>query len=109
LRLGYCARQGCESYDYSIHFEDYPGVDWAAVAEEATNHVASLKIAAKEEAGRKLREKRQRRMKRAALALCAILVLLVLRIVVQQGRLAFGQKPHKYEIDPASTPAHPRR
>src|SRR5215472_14229191 len=32
LRLGYCARQGCDSYFYEVHLENHPEVDWEVVA-----------------------------------------------------------------------------
>lgn len=102
LRLGCCARQGCESYHYRIHFEDYPGMDWDAVVEKAVNQVATSKAAAQEEKKQEIIRKKQRRMKRAAIALITVLMLLLIRAVLQRGYLPFGHKPHKYEIDPAS-------
>jgi predicted nucleic acid-binding Zn ribbon protein len=109
LRLGYCAREGCESYDYCIHFEDYPGLDWSAVAEKAVNEVTASKVVAELERKQKIMRKRQRRMKQAALALFTVLVLLLLRTVIQHDHQPFGRKPHKYEIDPGSVSHLPSR
>src|SRR5438128_11353271 len=35
LRQGYCARNGCDSHYYCIHFSAYPNVDWANIRERA--------------------------------------------------------------------------
>jgi len=109
LRLGYCAREGCESYFYSIVFEDCPGVDWKNVAEKANNLVIAEKNAAREEEKRQTRRKRNRRMLRVALGLLAMVLLIVSWFVAQNGRLPFRKKLHKYQIDPASGRREPQR
>src|SRR5438034_6411769 len=39
LRQGYCARNGCDSYYYRFHFDDYPDLDWTKILEKA-GHLA---------------------------------------------------------------------
>ena len=109
LRLGYCAREGCESYDYRIHFEDHPGVDWATVTEKAHQLELATKAAASEEGKRQARQKRNQRTKRVVAGLFIVIALLLVSFVTRHGRLPFTKKPHKYEIDPASVRQLPPR
>lgn len=34
MRLGFCAREGCDGYDYKVRFWDQEEVDWPALLEE---------------------------------------------------------------------------
>jgi hypothetical protein len=103
LRLGYCAREGCESDYYTIQFEDYPGVDWGIVAAKTSEWLAATDVAAKEQARRTAIRRRNRTIMRVALGLVIVCSLLLLRFVVQHGHLPFAKKPSKYQVDPAST------
>jgi hypothetical protein len=109
LRLGYCAREGCESYDYRIHLEDHPGVDWTAVTEKAHQLELATKAAASEEEKRQARQKRNHRTKRVVAGLFIVIALLLGSFVTRHGRMPFTKKPHKYEIDPASVRQLPPR
>jgi hypothetical protein len=42
LRLGYCARKGCESRYYKASFTERPGVDWHKVWSRAQESIAEL-------------------------------------------------------------------
>lgn len=96
LRLGYCARQGCESYFYDVHLENHPDLDWEVIARKVENL-----LAASNETARLEPERRKPRR----LVLFAGLGLVVLTVVLwlMHGHLPFATKRHKYEIDPAST------
>jgi len=109
LRLGYCAREGCESYFYAVHLEDHSDVDWEAVAEKASNLVTAMKAAAAQEERRQRNRKRPQRMMRFALAFLIMVVLIFSWFVIQHGGLPFGKKAYKYEIDPASAGPTPGR
>jgi hypothetical protein len=109
LRLGYCAREGCESYDYRIHLEDHPGVDWTTVTEKAHQLELAAKAAASEEEKRRARQKQNQRTKRVVAGLSVVIALLLVSFLTRHGRLPFTKKPHKYEIDPASVRQPPSR
>jgi hypothetical protein len=109
LRLGYCAREGCESDDYRIQLEAYPGVDWESIAAKANDLILAQNAAAQEEVQHQTKQKRNQRTKRAALGLLLIVFALLLLFVWRHGRLPFVKKPHKYEIDPASVSPRPGR
>jgi len=102
LRLGYCAREGCESFFYAIYLDDWPGVDWKSATDQANNLIIADKNAAEQEKQRQASRQRNRRMTRVALGVLAIGLLIVLRFLVQHDRLPFVKKPPKYQIDPAS-------
>jgi hypothetical protein len=109
LRLGYCARAGCESDNYQIQLEAYPGVDWETVVAKANDLVSAQKAAEKAAVQRQARQKQTQRTKRAMLALLAVAACFLLLFVWRHGRLPFVKKPHKYQIDPASVSPGPRR
>jgi len=109
LRLGYCARGGCESYFYAVHMENHPDVDWEAIAEKAGNLLAATKpTAGKKERRQPIRKRHQQTMRFAA-GLLIIAVLLLSWFVARHGRLPLTTKKHKYEIDPASVSRPPWR
>ena len=103
LRLGYCARDGCESDYYTISFEECPGVDWGIVAEQARQLVTATETATKEQARRTAIRRRYQAIMRVVLGLIIVGSLLLCRFVLSHGRLPFVKKPAKYQIDPAST------
>lgn len=95
LRLGYCARQGCDSYFYEVHLENHPEVDSEVVARKADDLLAASKARADQ-------EREQRKPRRLAIYTGLGLVILIALAWLVHGRLPFTAKPHKYEIDPAS-------
>lgn len=95
LRLGYCARQGCESYFYEVHLESHAEVDWEGIVRKAHDLIAT----SKEPAGQECKPRKPRRLR----TFVGIgLLILTAFAWLQHGRLPFAAKPHKYEIDPAS-------
>lgn len=109
LRLGYFARAGCESDEYQIQLQAYPGVDWNIIVAKANVLLGVQKNVAKEEAERQKRRKQNQQTKRAALGLMAVAICFLLLFVWRNGRLPFVKKPHKYQIDPASVSPRPQR
>ena len=83
LRQGYCARKGCDSYHYRIHFDDYTNVDWSHIHESSPTN-------------------RKRFLIRLGLGIAVVLVLLLFWHIRYYGYVPFVQKPHKYTIAPAS-------
>lgn len=109
LRLGCCAREGCEAVAYRIYLEACPGVDWEIIAVRTNELMSAEEAEAKEEAGRQTRQQRLQRTKRAALGLLIVVFSFLLLFAWRHGRLPFVKKPHKYEIDPASVGRGPQR
>lgn len=96
LRLGYCARQGCESYFYEVHLESYPGVDWEVVVRNADSLLTVSKAVATEPG-------EQRKPRRVRMFVGLGLLLLTALAWLIHAHILFAPKRHKYEIDPAST------
>ncbi len=109
LRQGYCARNGCESRYYNIHFTDYPNVDWAKIREKAGGLATATQSAVDEEATAKARAARKRRLIRLGVGVAAILILLLCRHILYYGYVPLLQKPRKFAIDPASVNRRPAR
>ncbi len=109
LRLGYCAREGCESYEYAIHLSTSPGVDWDEIAAKTNDLMSAEKIAAKEVDRRRIRKARNQHRMRIGGGLFILIVLFALFFFFRNGRLPFVKKTHKYEVDPASIWTPPPR
>jgi len=104
MRLGYCARDGCESLMYRLQFGHVPNLDWNAVLsqmEAAKNHRVTLAAA---EAAAKRADKRKfawRPLVRVAIALGIMLFLLIIRQWYVGGRIPILREPENFRVDPA--------
>ena len=107
LRLGYCAREGCESDFYTIRFEGYAGVDWAVISDKTFEWLATSDTAKQEEIRRTALRRRNRAIVRVVLGVIVVCSLLLCRFALSHGRLPFVVKPSKYQVDPASTRNRP--
>lgn len=108
LRLGYCAREGCESADYRIHLEPFTGVDWEALIVKANQLISSQKAAATDAQRRQVRQKKIQRSKRFAFGVFLCILTVLLLFYWWNGRLPFIMKARKYQVDPASVTRFPR-
>ena len=102
LRHGYCARSGCESHYYCIHFSAYPNVDWPKIRERAERLATDAQSAAQEDATARAKAARKWRRIRLGIGVAVILILLLCRHILYYGYVPLLQKPHKFTIDPAS-------
>ena len=100
LRHGYCARNGCDSYYYRIHFDDRPGLDWTKIREQAGSLAVAGQSTAQQETG--ATTIRNWLLVRLAVGLAVVLILLLFWHIRYYGYVPLLQKPHKYTIDPAS-------
>ena len=107
LRLGYCAREGCESGFYSVCFANHPDLDWRLIAEKGASLAHANEAAERAEQSRQASRKRWRQRGRLAIGIAVIIFLILLQFVVQHRRLPFTKKSHKYQIDPASVGSKP--
>jgi hypothetical protein len=103
MRLGYCARDGCESFTYRLFFRSHPGADWPtitaqleAVGQNCTE-LSAAQAAAKRAAARKAR---WRTLGRIGIALAIIGLLLVIRQWYVGGRIPLLREPEKFRVDP---------
>ena len=92
LQRGSCARTGCISSYYRVHLRDHPNLDWMKIREKASE----------DEAFKQANAARKRLLIRVVLGIGVILILLFCRYVMYHGHVPWLQKPHKYNIDPAS-------
>ena len=92
LQRGSCARTGCISSYYRVHLREHPSLDWMKIREKANE----------DEAFKQANAARNRLLIRVVLGIGVILILLFCRYVMYYGHVPWLQKPHKYNIDPAS-------
>ena len=100
LRQGYCARRGCDSYYYRIHFDDYPDLEWTKIRQKAGNPMVAGQPTGMKETG--ATTIRNWLLIRLAVGLAVLLILLLFWHIRYYGYVPFVQKPHKYTIAPAS-------
>jgi hypothetical protein len=101
LRLGDCARQGCDSYYYKLAFQNHPGLDWpkllaqiqSPAAEEAKPNAPTLEL----KAATKLVAS-SIWARRLGIALAALVVLLLVRQWHSGGRIPLIREPEHFRI-----------
>ncbi len=103
MRLGYCAREGCESFTYRLFFHNQPGLSWPAVfvQMEAATH-SQTELAAAEALARQAaaRKARWQTVKRVGIALAVVALLIVIRQWYIGGRILLIREPEKFRVDP---------
>lgn len=109
LRLGYCAREGCEATDYRIQLEPYPGVDWDIIGAMANDLMLAQKAATEAEARHRTRRLQNQRTKRTLVGMMIVVFAVLLFFFWRQGRPSFAKKPQKYKLDPASVSSSPEQ
>ena len=118
MRLGDCARQGCDSMYYNLTLQPYPRVDWPAIISQAASReleesgVVSVKPARSPLPRIHITSKTARTM---AVAAGAILVLFVARQYYYGGRIPLLREPEHFHVDqtapgtaPSQTPEYLR-
>ncbi len=112
MRLGDCARQGCDSMFYNLTIQPYPRVDWPGIIAQAENRelqesgVVAVKVA-RQLPSIRITPKTARAM---AVAAGAILVLFVARQYYYGGRIPLIREPEHFHVgqgSPSSTPEVP--
>jgi len=103
LRLGYCAREGCESYNYRVVFLDYPPTHWPEVLAQAE----SLQTEARKPGrswvwiGSRLAALlRPRLTLRVWIVLAVALLLLLARHWQLGGTIPLVREPENFRVDP---------
>lgn len=105
MRLGDCARRGCNAWHYSVHFWNQEGIDWQRVLETAEG-LASTRAPTPRSAAWFPWQKllKQYAPKVGASAGVVLLMLLAWQLYFG-GRIPFLREPEKFRMD--SVPADP--
>jgi hypothetical protein len=108
MKVGCCAREGCDGVSYSVRMAGGAGVDWECLTAKALEQMAQQMAADAQTAQQQLRKKQLDRAKRIAIGLVAVLCCFALLFYWKKGRLPFIKKAPKYRIDPASSGLPPK-
>jgi hypothetical protein len=103
LRLGDCARKGCDSLFYSISFAPVDGLDWPAVLESTADiqeHPGERRRRRATLISDVLQLARRHLVPRAAIALVFILAIVMLRQWYIGGRIFLIREPQKFYFAP---------
>ena len=104
MRLGDCARQGCEACYYRLTFQNQPGIDWQKVLSEIERirQEQPKFVSGRTSNGHPWRVQMLSGLAlRLGLALILIAMLLVVRQWRQGGRIPFIREPEHFRVDPA--------
>lgn len=100
LRIGYCARNGCESLFYRVTCAPHPQVNWPALLNPAQE------LSAEERAGAEARAKKQdaarkrnKALIRTAVALVILFIVFAIRQVYMGGSIPFIRQPEDFKVD----------
>ena len=110
LRLGDCARPGCESYFYRLAFRAHPAIEWAELIARADTIRAEL---SRHGSRRSTFADLVRGglgcgvTRRAALALGVLVLLLLIHRWRSGGRIPLLREPEHFRVTPAPEEAHP--
>ena len=95
LRIGYCARNGCESQFYNVTRAPHPQINWATLF-TAIDPTTEQKAAAR----RAVRMDRLKRTGiRTAIAVAALLIVFILRQLYVGGTIPLIRQPENFQVD----------
>jgi hypothetical protein len=101
MRLGDCARRGCQAWDYSLHFSNMDGIEWPSLLEKAERPV--LRVRTTKPFGPPWLGDLARRAAayapQAAALLGLILGLWLARQYYLGGRIPFLREPEKFAVE----------
>lgn len=108
LRLGDCARSGCDSYHYQLTFKMQGQVDWAGLLLQVETIQQEQEHPAGSDAAQRLVGSSLARLlwtsgraRRLWLALAAVLLLMLIRQWYLGGRIPLIREPEHFRVDPA--------
>jgi hypothetical protein len=100
MRLGFCARQGCEAWHYAMHFWSQEGIDWARMLEAAERQeVGSSANASERQWFTALRTLTRGHAGRVAAMASVVLALWLAREFYLGGRIPFLREPEKFSAE----------
>lgn len=105
LRLGFCARDGCESYFYRLSLRPVTGLDW----KEVLAHIETLREARKQAMDAEASAQKQadpmvklKKVRKIAIAIGLVLMLLLIRQWYVGGTIPFIREPEKFHVSTAA-------
>jgi hypothetical protein len=110
LRLGDCARPGCDSYFYRLSFRAHPALDWPALLARTEAIRAELERPVSGRSGAAPFAKAVLHAgltRRAAIALAVLLLLLLARHWYGGGGIPLLREPEHFRVAPAPAESHP--
>jgi hypothetical protein len=100
LRVGYCARNGCESLFYRVTCAPHPQINWAGLLNPAHELTAEEKAAAATvERKRVIARLRNKTLIRAGIAVAVLLVVFVIRQIYLGGSIPFIREAEDFRVD----------
>lgn len=114
LRLGYCARQGCNSYYYRLSFQPVPALDWTKVLDGVGDtSVTPDDSGAAEQPSDRLKAAAMASVRRLApriiLGVLVMAALLFVRHWRRGGTVPWIREPEKFQVDVPRTVSAPNR
>jgi hypothetical protein len=100
LRLGYCARNGCESHFYRVICSPHPQVNWPGLLDPTYNLHAEEKSSA-ELAKKKasLKNWRDKAVVRVAIGVAVLVIVFLARQLYLGGSIPFVREPEDFHVD----------
>jgi hypothetical protein len=111
LRLGCCARNGCDSRAYVLKFQNHPGLNWAELfskMETARPEEPAAPETEAESGPETSPAAGQRRALQIALAIAIGILLFLLHQKYRGGRIPFIREPEHFRVTPAGPGGEPR-
>jgi hypothetical protein len=102
LRLGYCARNHCDSYYYRLTFRTHPDLDWTRLLSRAdsVNDAQAPPTAVEEETIKATPGVGRRRLLgRLFVALAVVSLLLLIRQWYRGGTIPLIREPENFQVD----------
>ncbi len=101
LRLGDCARQGCEAWHYRLAFRPQPQLDWPKLLGQVESRQRQQPVAVHPAVPlwNWVSLLRSRKVVRLGTALAALLLLLLIRHWQQGGRIPLLHEPENFKVD----------
>jgi hypothetical protein len=100
LRVGYCARNGCESLFYKVICAPHPDVNWPALLNPTYELTAEEKAAAQFAKRRLSWEKLGKKaMVRVAIGLTILVIVFLARQLYLGGSIPFVREPEDFRVD----------
>lgn len=106
LRLGYCAREGCEACTYRMTFRDLPSLSWTQVLARAEQLLASPSHPRTHR--RHARFFPFRKAARLLLPTAALLLILLLRQLYLGGEIPLFRQAEKFQVETSPVETDPR-
>ena len=100
LRLGDCARPGCESYHYRLTFQTCAAVDWATLVPQIDRIKGELQLNQTRASAAIKRKALWAMARRVAIALALVIVLFLIRQWYFGGRIPLLREPEQFRVDP---------